>query len=137
MTTAFILDARLAADSHPVARFELCDVRLIDDSLYPWLILVPRLPGLRDLIDLDQSRRHQLADEVDRASRLLRDAYRPDKLNVAALGNVVVQLHVHVIARFETDPSWPSPIWGRVESRPYSAEALLERVVQLQERLAA
>ena len=137
MTELFALDARLAADSHPVARFELCDVRLMDDSHYPWLVLVPRLPGMRDLIDLDQSRRHQLSDEIDHVSRALRNAFRPDKLNVAALGNVVAQLHVHVIARFESDPSWPSPVWGRIEARPYMPEALLERVVVLQKFLAA
>ncbi len=133
---SYALDPRLAADSHALARFELCDVRLMDESHYPWLVLVPRLPGLRDLIDLDQSRRHQLTDEVDRASRLLRDAFCPDKLNVAALGNVVAQLHVHVIARFKTDPAWPMPVWGRIETRPYSPEAMLERMTQLQALLS-
>ena len=132
MTEAFILDSRLAADTHPLARFELCDVRLMDDSHYPWLVLVPRLPGLRDLIDLDAHQRHQLSDEIERTSLLLRDAFRPDKLNVAALGNVVAQLHVHVIARFENDPSWPAPVWGRIESKPYTPEALIERVKLLQ-----
>ena len=76
MTASFILDLRLAADTHPLARFELCDVRLMDDSHYPWLILVPRLPGLRDLIDLDVRERHLLSDEIDRASKLLRNAFR-------------------------------------------------------------
>ncbi|MEZ5462145.1 HIT domain-containing protein [Dokdonella sp.] len=137
MTAHFVLDSRLAADSHPLARFELCDVRLMDDSLYPWIILVPRLPGLRELIDLEPPQRRVLGDEVDRASRLLRDAFRPDKLNVAALGNVVEQLHVHVIARFENDPSWPAPVWGKVESRPYTPESLLERVSMLQALLVA
>lgn len=136
MTPSFILDSQLAADSHPLARFALCDVRLMDDSHYPWLILVPRMPGLRDLIDLGHAERHQLTDEVDRASRLLRDAFQPDKLNVAALGNVVSQLHVHVIARFQNDPSWPAPVWGRIEPRPYTPESLLQRVLLLQERLA-
>ena len=137
MSELFVLDARLAADSHPVARFELCDVRLMDDSHYPWLVLVPRLPGLRDLMDLEQSGRHQLSDEIDHASRILRNAFRPDKMNVAALGNVVAQLNVHVIARFESDPSWPSPVWGRIEAKPYAPEALLEQVMKLQTFLAA
>lgn len=135
MNSAFVLDPRLASDSHPLARFTLCDVRLMDDSHYPWLILVPRRPDLRDLIDLDAADRHLLCDEIDRASRLLRDAFRPDKLNVAALGNVVAQLHVHVIARFRGDLSWPSPVWGRIEARPYAPEALLERVALLQDIL--
>ena len=128
----FVLDERLAADSQPLCRFELCDVRLMNDANYPWLILVPRVADVRELIDLDAAQRHQLGEETDRAARLLRDAFRPRKLNVAALGNVVAQLHVHVIARFEDDPAWPAPVWGRVEARPYSPEALIERIDLLQ-----
>ena len=133
----FELDDRLAADSHPLCRFELCDVRLMDDANYPWLILVPRIADARDLIDLDDTQRHRLSDETDRAARLLRDAFRPRKLNVAALGNVVAQLHVHVIARFESDAAWPAPVWGRVESAPYSPERLIERIGLLQGLLRA
>lgn len=133
----FELDARLAGDSHPLCRFALCELRLIDDANYPWLILVPRLLAARELIDLDPGQRHQLSDETDRAARLLHDAFRPHKLNVAALGNVVAQLHVHVIARFENDPAWPAPVWGRVEASPYSPEALIERVDRLRELLRA
>lgn len=131
----FVLDPRLAADSHPLARFALCELRLMDDSHYPWLVLVPRVAAARDLIDLDAAQRHLLCDEIDRASRLLRDAFRPHKLNVAALGNVVAQLHVHVIARFEDDPAWPAPVWGKVESRPYPPEELVERISLLEKHL--
>ena len=122
------LDPQLAADTHPVAALALCELRLMDDANYPWLVLVPRLPGVRELIDLDAVRRRQLADEIDRAARLLRDLFRPHKLNVAALGNIVAQLHVHVIARFEDDPAWPAPVWGRVAARPYATDALVERI---------
>ncbi|MFL6592630.1 MAG: HIT domain-containing protein [Luteimonas sp.] len=130
------LHPQLAADTHPVATFGLCDLRLMDDANYPWLVLVPRLPGARELLDLDQAQRHGLTDEIDRATRALRDAFQPYKLNVAALGNLVPQLHVHVIARFENDPAWPSPVWGRVAARPYTPEALVERIALLQETLA-
>lgn len=133
----FELDARLAADTHPLARFDLCELRLMDDAHYPWLILVPRVPGARDLIDLEPSQRQQLSDETDRSARLLRDAFRPHKLNVAALGNVVSQLHVHVIARFEGDPAWPAPVWGRIEAAAYAPEALTERIRLLQGLLRA
>lgn len=133
----FELDARLAADSHPLCRFALCDLRLMDDANYPWVILVPRLPDVRELIDLDGEQRRKLGEETDRAARLLRDAFRPKKLNVAALGNIVAQLHVHVIARFEDDPAWPAPVWGRIEAKPYTPEALIERVEQLQGLLLA
>jgi diadenosine tetraphosphate (Ap4A) HIT family hydrolase len=131
------LHPQLAADTHPLAALELCELRLMDDANYPWLILVPRVPAAREMIDLDQAQRHRLTDEIDLAARLLREAFRPHKLNVAALGTLVPQLHVHVIAREETDPAWPAPVWGRVAARPYPPEALVERVRLLRDLLAA
>jgi diadenosine tetraphosphate (Ap4A) HIT family hydrolase len=129
------LHPQLAADTHPVAAFDLCELRMMDDANYPWLVLVPRLPDVHELIDLDKTQRHALTDEIDRAARSLRDAFHPHKLNIAALGNLVPQLHVHVIARHEHDPAWPSPVWGRVAARPYTPELLVERIAQLQEML--
>ncbi len=129
------LHPQLAADTHPVASFELSELRLMDDANYPWLILVPRIAAAHELIDLDAMQRHALTDEVDRAARALRDAFHPHKLNVAAIGNLVPQLHVHVIARYENDPAWPAPVWGRVAARPYSPEMLVERIALLQETL--
>jgi diadenosine tetraphosphate (Ap4A) HIT family hydrolase len=122
------LHPQLAADTHPLATFELCELRLMDDANYPWLVLVPRVAEARELVDLDAAQRHLLTDEIDRAARMLRDAFRPHTLNVAALGNIVPQLHVHVIARDENDPAWPAPVWGRVAARPYPPEMLVERV---------
>ena len=129
------LHPQLAADSHPLAALALCELRLMDDANYPWLVLVPRVAGARELIDLPGPQRHALADETDRAARALQAAFRPYKLNVAALGNLVPQLHVHVIARFEEDPAWPAPVWGRVAARPYTPEQLVERIARLQEAL--
>ena len=129
------LHPQLAADTLPLAQWPLCEVRLMDDANYPWLILVPRVAGAQELIDLRGTERHLLVDEIDRASRALRDVFRPRKLNVAALGNIVPQLHVHAIARFEEDPAWPAPVWGRVAARPYSPEQLVERVGRLQDAL--
>jgi diadenosine tetraphosphate (Ap4A) HIT family hydrolase len=131
------LHPQLAADTHPVVAFALSDLRLMDDSNYPWLVLVPRVVDAREMIDLDAGQRRQLTDEIDHASRLLRDAFTPFKLNVAALGNLVPQLHIHVIARFEHDPAWPAPVWGRVAARPYSPEELVERINMLNEYLRA
>lgn len=125
------LHPQLATDSHPLATLELSELRLMDDANYPWLVLVPRVAGARELIDLEPAQRRQLTDEIDLACRALRDAVRPFKLNVAALGNLVPQLHVHVIARFEDDPAWPAPVWGRVTARPYTPEALVDRVQAL------
>ncbi len=131
-TGTFELDPRLAADSHPLHAFALSELRLMDDANYPWLVLVPRVAGARELIDLEPAQRQQLTAEIDLGLRLLRDVFHPHKLNVAALGNLVPQLHVHLIARFEDDPAWPAPVWGRVAARPYSPEALVERISMLQ-----
>ena len=129
------LDPQLAADTQPLASLELSELRLMDDANYPWLVLVPRVPGARELIDLEAAQRRQLTDEIDLAARLLRDVFRPFKLNIAALGNLVPQLHVHVIARYEGDPAWPAPVWGRVAARPYTPEELIERVSRLRDAL--
>lgn len=134
---AWHLDPRLADDTHPVAALELCELRLMDDANYPWLVLVPRVPEAVELLELDAAQRHRLTDEIDLAGRALRALFRPHKLNVAALGNLVPQLHVHVIARYREDPAWPAPVWGRVAARPYPPEALVERIAALQAALQA
>jgi diadenosine tetraphosphate (Ap4A) HIT family hydrolase len=126
------LHPQLASDTHPLAQFRLCELRLMDDTNYPWLVLVPRVAGAQELIDLRGTERHLLADEIDEAARALRAVFRPRKLNVAALGNIVPQLHVHVIARYEDDPAWPAPVWGRVAARPHTPEQLVDRVTRLQ-----
>jgi len=133
--THYELDPQLAADTQPLASLALSELRLMDDANYPWLVLVPRVPGARELIDLEAAQRRQLTDEIDLAARLLRDVFRPFKLNIAALGNLVPQLHVHVIARYEGDPAWPAPVWGRVAARPYTPEELIERVSRLRDAL--
>lgn len=131
MGPGFDVHPRLRADTHEVGDLALCRVLLMDDATWPWLILVPRLPGLRDPLDLPVERRHQLSDELALAQQALRALHAPDKLNVAALGNVVEQLHVHVIARWRDDPAWPGPVWGKQAPQPYAAELVQERIGQL------
>lgn len=131
----FELHPQLAADTQPVARFPLCDVLLMDNANHPWLILVPRVPDAVELLDLDEAQQAELMREVTRASHALQAATRPHKLNVAALGNLVSQLHVHVIARFEDDIAWPRPVWGSADARPYSPEALIDRIQALRKAL--
>lgn len=131
------LDPRLADDTLPVRALALCELRLMNDANYPWLVLVPRVADAVELIDLDATQRRQLTDEIDQASRSLRTAFAPHKLNVAALGNLVAQLHVHVIARDTGDPAWPAPVWGRVAAKPYTPEALVERIRRLHDALGA
>ncbi|MDH5834051.1 HIT family protein [Luteimonas kalidii] len=133
----YALDPQLASDTHPLATLDLCELRLMDDANYPWLVLVPRVAGAREMLDLDATQRHRLTDEIDLAGRALREVFHPFKLNVAALGNLVPQLHVHVIARFENDPAWPAPVWGRVAARPYSPDALVGRIRLLEAALRA
>ena len=127
----FSLDPQLAADSLAVVELPLSAVRLMRDANYPWLLLVPRRPGLAEIVDLSAAERTQLIAEIALASEALRKTVPCDKLNVAALGNMVRQLHVHVIARTTTDPAWPRPVWGAVPPKAYApgeAEALAARV---------
>ncbi len=131
MADAFALDPRLAGDTHRLARWPLCELLLMDDDRYPWLILVPRIDGARELLDLDQAERTQLWQEIDAASQVLRDAFAPDKLNIGALGNVVSQLHVHVIARYRHDDAWPGPVWGAHPRIPREAGARAAVVARL------
>ena len=132
---AFELDPMLAADTRPAADLPLCTVRLMDDARYPWLVLVPRVAGAVEILDLDADSQRRLYDEVRACARALQAHTDAHKLNIAALGNVVRQLHVHVIARFEQDPAWPAPVWGRVEARPYTPEILLKRITLLREAM--
>jgi len=128
------LHPQLSEDTHPVASWPLCELRLMDDDHHPWLILVPRVADATEITDLHAAQQATLMAEIDRAARLLQ-VFRPQKLNVAALGNLVPQLHVHVIARFHDDIAWPKPVWGMTAARPYSMEALVERMRMLRSRL--
>jgi diadenosine tetraphosphate (Ap4A) HIT family hydrolase len=112
LTKDWSLHPQLAQDTVPVGDMPLTRVLLANDANYPWLILVPRLPGLVELIDLEENAQVQLLGEVAAAARALKALTECDKLNIAALGNQVPQLHVHVIARRRTDPAWPKPVWG-------------------------
>jgi diadenosine tetraphosphate (Ap4A) HIT family hydrolase len=123
MTDTFALDPRLDADTVPALSLKLSDVLLMNDARFPWLILVPRRPGLREIIDLKPADRQQLMDEIGLVSEALKAAAsRCDKLNVAAIGNAVAQLHIHVIARTTADPVWPRPVWGVGEPVAYRLE---------------
>ena len=132
----FALHPQLADDTAPVIELPLCEVRLMDDANHPWLVLVPRVADMVEIIDLDTAQRTQLTAEIDAASRALKALFKPHKLNVAALGNLVPQLHVHVIARYKDDIAWPRPVWGTATARPYPPEQLVERINALRGALA-
>jgi diadenosine tetraphosphate (Ap4A) HIT family hydrolase len=112
LTKGWSLHPQLAHDTVPVGDLPLAQVLLTNDANYPWLILAPRLPGLIELIDLEENAQVQLLGEIAATARVLKNITRCDKLNIAALGNQVPQLHVHVIARRHTDAAWPKPVWG-------------------------
>ena len=124
----FILHPQLEKDSVLVTELVLCSVRLINDANYPWLILVPRIANISDIIDLNAAQQQMLWQESALVSRVLKYLFTPDKLNIAALGNMVSQLHLHHIVRYQNDLSWPKPIWGQVPPKAYSDEKLAETI---------
>ncbi len=131
MAAGFALHPQLAADTVPVADFALSTVLLMDEPAWPWLVLVPRRESLREIIDLAAPERALLIEEIARASTVLQSLFAPDKLNVGALGNMVPQLHVHVIARNIGDPAWPSPVWGAKARERYQPADLQDLVRRL------
>lgn len=110
--TGFVLDPRLEADTHLVAEWPLSRVLMMDDARYPWAILVPRVAGVSEWFDLSAADQAQLSREALAAAAQMKAMFGARKINVAALGNMVAQLHVHVVARFEGDAAWPGPVWG-------------------------
>jgi diadenosine tetraphosphate (Ap4A) HIT family hydrolase len=131
----FALHERLAADTRDIGAWDLSLVRLMNARQWPWLVLVPRRPAVRELADLGRPDRAQLMEEIAAASHVLRRLHRPDKLNIGALGNLVPQLHVHIIGRFIDDPAWPGPVWGSVAPEPYEPETLERRLHELRAAL--
>jgi diadenosine tetraphosphate (Ap4A) HIT family hydrolase len=134
MDAAFTLDPRLDADTSHVGDLALCSVLLMDDARFPWLILVPRRAGVSELTDLADADARALMDELRLATGVMLALAKPDKVNVGALGNMVPQLHVHVVGRFRSDPAWPGPVWGhgtRMPYPPHAAAALAERAATL------
>ncbi|QPG04625.1 HIT domain-containing protein [Salinimonas marina] len=128
---SFVLDPQLTKDSHFVCELALCRVLLADDSQFPWLILVPRVPKATELYQLTVAQQHQFLTESARVCEALQTLFTPDKLNVAALGNVVSQLHIHHVARFTHDIAWPAPIWGRQPAVAYSPEAAQDSIARI------
>lgn len=120
---AFELDERLDKDSFPITTVGLCQLRLMNDSRWPWLILVPQRADISELFELTPLDQAMLTFETNLVAEALNKAVRPVKINVAAIGNIVRQLHVHVIARFEDDPNWPGPVWGFGARLPYGEAA--------------
>lgn len=121
----FVVDPRLQQDTLPVGDFPLCRLLLMNDANYPWFILVPRREEVSELFQLDALDQQALWQEATMLAETLKDAFGADKMNIATLGNMVSQLHMHVIARRRDDPAWPAPVWGRLPAQPYGDEQVL------------
>jgi len=134
-SSAWILDPVLERDTAPLGDLPLCRALLHRDANYPWLLLVPRRAGAVEMIDLEPADRVQLMGEIAEASRALKALTGCDKINVAAIGNAVPQLHVHIIARFRGDAAWPRPVWNTVPARSYEPDALEARIAALRREL--
>ena len=123
MSTTFTLDERLVRDCHRLAELPLCDLLLMNNALIPWFILVPRVTET-ELHELPAVTQQALLSEITLISRFSEKTFTPDKLNVAAIGNIVRQMHIHVVARREDDPCWPGVVWGMPQREPYAQSAL-------------
>lgn len=131
----FTLHERLAADTYTVGQLDLCQILLMNDTQYPWLIMVPMREDIVEVSDLNEDEQIQLWREVKTVSKALQDKTSADKMNIATLGNMVPQLHVHVIARFKTDAAWPTPVWGAHPAKAYEEKDIEAKLTELRQLL--
>ena len=120
----FLLNEKIFNDTILICDLPLCKFLLMNDSNYPWYILVPRRPNIVELFDLSKEDRIQLDNETVVVSKFINDSFKPDKINIATLGNIVSQFHIHIIARFSNDNAWPEPVWGKFPPKKYTAREL-------------
>jgi len=132
----FQLHPRLQQDCITIGRFELCRLLMMNDSQYPWFILVPEISNLTELYQLDKTQREMLMEESCYLAGNLAELFQADKMNIANIGNMVAQLHIHHIVRYQTDSAWPAPVWGKFAAVPYTETQIIERVGQVTARLS-
>ena len=135
MTTGFQLHERLQQDCISIGRFDLCRLLMMNDSQFPWFILVPEKAGIQEIYQLSRTERHTLADESSYLAENLAILYQADKMNIAAIGNRVPKLHIHHIVRYQTDKAWPAPIWGTFAAVPYTDRQILDTVANVKTQL--
>jgi len=129
------LDPRLVEDTIKIADLDMCELRLMDDSRWPWLILVPRLERAVEWHELFTDQRQDIDFEISNAASILKSLTGCQKINIASLGNVVSQLHIHVVARSDGDPNWPAPVWSYGEKVTYKPEQSAQLIETIQEQL--
>ncbi len=131
----FELHPALEADSVLIGRFKLSQVRLMNDAKYPWVLLVPEREGVTEIHQLSAEDRAQLMEESAFLAEKLATLFRADKMNIAAIGNMVPQLHVHHIVRYKTDPAWPAPVWGKLPMKPYAGKEIQQMIEKIRDAL--
>jgi len=135
MTVSFQLHPQLKQDCIRLGRFELCQLLLMNDSQYPWFILVPEIANIKEIYQLSEISRQLLAKESNYLAEKIAQFYTADKLNIAAIGNLVPQLHIHHIVRYQTDIAWPAPVWGKFNAVPYTQTQLTNTIADIKLQL--
>ena len=135
MTTLFQLHPRLKQDCIIIGRFDLCQLLMMNDSQYPWFILVPEKADITEIYQLSKVDQHTLTQESSYLAENLATLYKADKMNIAAIGNLVPQLHLHHVVRYQTDKAWPVPIWGKFAAVPYTPEQMIDNIDRVKEQL--
>ena len=125
--TNFTLNPLIASTSLFIRQCGLCELRMVNDTRYCWLLLIPQLPDIYELSDLTKSQRHEMMDYASQIADIIQEKTKADKMNIATIGNIVPAMHLHIIARHEGDMAWPNPIWGNGAPIPYDADALTAR----------
>lgn len=125
--TAWRLHPQLLADSIPIYQLPLCAVRLLDDQRFPWVLLIPSIPGAAQWLDVPLTTQHLILDEIQQVSQVMQQLYAPDRINLATIGNRVEQLHIHCVARHHRDDAWPNVVWGHGQRQPYTPLKKLAR----------
>jgi diadenosine tetraphosphate (Ap4A) HIT family hydrolase len=134
MDAEFNLHPQLKKDTFFIGSLKIADILLMNDSRYPWLILVPRINGVCDITDLPVEQRAEFTEEINHVAILMKQHYQPERMNIAMIGNIVPQLHCHIIARFKEDFAWAKPVWGIGEAVAYK-EVEQEKIVSLLQKL--
>jgi diadenosine tetraphosphate (Ap4A) HIT family hydrolase len=132
----FVVDPQIERDSHFICDLPLSQLRLVNDNRFPWVLLIPRLANVSEIIDLSEMQSHTLINEIRQTSHALRTACPCNKINVASIGNKVRQLHVHIIARRVDDSAWPGTVWDKGPTVPYDRDSVLQRVSMLRDAIA-
>jgi len=135
MTTTFQLHPRLRQDCISIGRLDLCQLLMMNDNQYPWFILVPEKADIKEIYQLSKPEQRTLLEESSYLAENLAALYKADKMNIAAIGNLVPQLHIHHIVRYRSDKAWPDPVWGKFAAIPYTQQQIADNLTRIKEQL--